>query len=135
MQLTFKRRRTNHLLPVLSIPVFATCFSSSCKLVRLGAEGYERVGCVRLVAALLRADRGKGTYLFAVVKSILVAVGQIEFVNLPSASLLSLRQFIQGSVELLLARSLQEYHAKVVNTKITKKPAKPKAIGVKLAKS
>lgn len=135
MRLTFKRRRTNHLLPLLSIPVFTTCFSSSCKLVSLGTEGYERVSCVGLVAVLLWADRGKGTYLFAVVKSILVAVGQVEFVNLPSASLLSLRQFIQGSVELLLTRSLQEYHEKAVNTKITKKPAKQKVISIKLAKS
>lgn len=44
--------------------------------------------------------------LFAVVKSILVTVGQIEFVNVPSTSLLSLCQFIQSSIELLLTRSL-----------------------------
>jgi len=84
------------------------------------------------VAALPRADRGGRTYLSAVVKPILVAVGQVEFVNLPAASLLSLRQFVEGSVEFLLTRSLQEYCAKVVNTRITKKPAK--VISIKLAK-
>lgn len=74
-------------------------------------------------------------YLFAVVKPILVAVGQVEFVDLPSASLLSLCQFIQGPVELLLTRSLQEYSAKIVNIKIAKKPAKQEMIGIKLANS
>lgn len=80
----------------------------------------------------------KSTYLFTVVKSILVAVGQIEFVNVPFSSLLSLCQFIQGSVELLLTRSLQEYHLKIVSTEITKNPTKKKkkiVIGIEVEKN
>lgn len=53
MLLTFKRRR-NHLLSLLSIPMFRTRFSSGCKFGRLRAEGYERVGCVSRSAAVSR---------------------------------------------------------------------------------
>lgn len=51
--LTFKRRRS-HLLSLLSIPLSGTRFSSSCKLGRLGAAGWERVGCVSRSAAASR---------------------------------------------------------------------------------
>lgn len=112
---------------LFSQPAFPAAANSS-----VGAEGCERVGCVRLPE--LRADRGKGTYLFAVVKPILVAVGQVEFVNLPSAPLLSLCQFIQGSVELLLTRSLREYSKEIINIKITQKPAEQKMVRIKPAK-
>lgn len=126
MRLTLKRR-TNHLLSLLSIPVFTTC-SQTCEF---GSRGLWKGWLYQASCSTAGSREGeKGTHLFAVVKSILVAVGQVKFVNLSSASLLSLHQFIQGSVELLLTWTLQEYHAQVVNTKITRKSATQKVIRI-----